>query len=249
MEIEIFISKGGDESASQRAFVDAVIDALKAAGIQSRIMYENEWSHEQPLKVIKKTISECDGLLVIAYTRSEFESGLELRSNKEKELKDIKLPTTWTHIEGAIAYTYGLPIWILAESGLKSEGLIEKGYDWNVYWSSLDHNEVKSEKFRGYLQSWKSAMVQKKSAPADSDSELDLSKIGLAKLISMVSLPQLWKLLGILATIIVFTATSSYNFGAGQWPWLESSTVEDDCHKPWREQRDPKICLKGSDTQ
>lgn len=54
MEIEIFISKGGDESTAQRAFVDSVIDALKTAGIRSRIMYENEWSHEQPLKVIKK---------------------------------------------------------------------------------------------------------------------------------------------------------------------------------------------------
>ncbi|WP_057833250.1 hypothetical protein [Colwellia sp. TT2012] len=221
MEIEIFISKGGDESTLQRAFVDAVIDALKTAGIKSRIMFENEWSHEQPLKVIKKTISECDGLLVIAYTRSEFEKGKELRCNIEKELTNIKLPTTWTHIEGAIAYAYELPMWIIAEDGLKSEGLIEKGYDWNVYWSNLDVDEVKSDKFRGYLQSWKLAIEEKKSAKSNMELEIDLSKLGLGKLFAMISLPQLWKLLGVLATIIALTATGSYKLGADQWPWQD----------------------------
>ncbi|WP_156458654.1 hypothetical protein [Ectopseudomonas composti] len=218
MEIKVFISKGGDESTSQRAFVVAVIDALKTAGIKSRIMYENEWSHEQPLKVIKKTISECDGLLVIAYTRSEFDKGKELRDNKEKEIRDIRLPTTWVHIEGAIAYAYELPIWILAESGLKSEGLIEKGYDWNVYWSSLDVEEVKSDKFRGYLQSWKSAMEERKEKMSSTAPEIDLSKIGLGKLLSMISLPQLWKVVGVLVAAFTLTAVASYKLGAGQWP-------------------------------
>ncbi|MCG7537338.1 hypothetical protein [Pseudoalteromonas sp. OOF1S-7] len=221
MEIEIFISKGGDESTAQRAFVDAVIDALKTAGIKSRIMYENEWSHEQPLKVIKKTIGECDGLLVIAYTRSEFEEGKELRSNKEKELNNIKLPTTWTHIEGAIAYTYELPIWILAESGLKSEGLIEKGYDWNVYWSELDVEEVKSDKFRGYLQSWKQAMEERKLSMPSSDPDVDLSKLSIGKLLSMISLPQLGKLIGVIVTVLTLVASGSYKLGAGKWPWQE----------------------------
>ncbi|MEL4887368.1 hypothetical protein N6P31_09830 [Pectobacterium betavasculorum] len=221
MGIEIFISKGGDESTSQRAFVDAVIGTLKSSGIKSRIMYENEWSHEQPLKFIKKTISECDGLLVIAYTRSEFGKGKELRHNKEKELNNIKLPTTWTHIEGAIAYTYGLPIWIIAERNLKSEGLIEKGYDWNVFWTDLDVGEVKSDKFLGYLQSWKLAMEERKSEKKGITLEVDLSKLSIAKLISMISLPQLWKLLGVLATIIIIISTTSYKLGAGQWPWQE----------------------------
>lgn len=221
MKIEIFISKGGDESTAQRAFVDAVIDALKTAGIKSRIMYENEWSHEQPLKVIKKTISECDGLLVIAYTRSEFEMGKELRCNKEQELSSIKLPTTWNHIEGAIAYTYELPIWIIAESGLKSEGLIEKGYDWNVYWSSLDVKEVKSDKFRGYLQSWKSAMEETKLSKSSEDSAVDISKLGIGKLLLMIPVPQLWKLVGVLATVLALVASGSYKLGAGKWPWQE----------------------------
>lgn len=223
MEMEIFISKGGDESTAQRAFVDAVIDALKTAGIKPRIMYENEWSHEQPLKVIKKTIGECDGLLVIAYTRSEFEKGKELRSDKENELNNIKLPTTWTHIEGAIAYTYELPIWILAESGLKSEGLIEKGYDWNIYWSSLDVEEVNSDKFRGYLQSWKSEMEKRRLAKSSEDPAVDLSKLGIGRLLSMISVPQLWKLVGVLAAILILVASGSYKLGTGKWQWQDES--------------------------
>jgi hypothetical protein len=221
MDIEIFISKGGDESTDQRAFVDAVIDALKTAGIKSRIMYENEWSHEQPLKVIKKTIGECDGLLVIAYTRSKYEQGKEFRKNKEKDLYDIKLPTTWTHIEGAIAYTYGLPIWIIAEDGLKHEGLIEKGYDWNVYWSNLDVAEMRSDKFKGYLQSWKSAIEQRKIEASKGYPEVDLSKLGIGKLLSMLSVPQIITAIGVCLTVLAFLTTIAYKLGAGQLPWQE----------------------------
>ena len=104
---------------------------------------------------------------------------------------------------------------------MKSEGLIEKGYDWNVYWSDLEINELKSDKFRGYLQSWKSAIEEKKSNTSRNEPEIDLSKLGLGKLFSMISLPQLWKLLGVLATLIALTATGSYKLGADQWPWQD----------------------------
>lgn len=216
---KVFISKGSTATQEQRAFADAVLEMLDTVGLSARIMGENEWSHEQPLKAIRKIIKECDGAVVIAFTRTQFHEGLELKIDQTLPISDIKLPTTWNHIEAAMAYSYELPLLVVAENGLKSEGLIEDGYDWRVYWTDMNPEEVKSDSFKGVLQSWKSAVEEKKLSP--SSSEVDLSKVGLGKLISMISLPQLWKLIGVLAMLIALVAGGSYKLGAGKWPWQE----------------------------
>jgi len=216
---KVLISKGSAATQEQRAFVDAVLEMLDTVRLSARIMGENEWSHEQPLKAIRKIIKECDGAVVIAFTRTQFEEGLELKRDQTLSISNIKLPTTWNHIEASMAYSYELPLLVVAENGLKSEGLIEDGYDWRVYWTDMNPEEVKSDRFKGFLQSWKAAVEEKKLSPPSP--EVDLSKVGLGKLISMISLPQLWKLIGVLATVITLVAGGSYKLGAGKWPWQE----------------------------
>ena len=216
---KVFISKGSAATPEQRVFVDAVLEMLDTVGLSARIMGENEWSYEQPLKAIRKIIKECDGAVVIAFTRTQFEEGVEFKRDQIIPLSNIRLPTTWNHIEASMAYSFELPLLVVAENGLKSEGLIEDGYDWRVYWTDLNPGVVRSDSFKGFLQSWKAAVEEKKLAAPSS--EADLSKIGLGKLISMISLPQLWKLIGVIATIITLVAGGSYKLGAGKWPWQE----------------------------
>ena len=216
---KIFISKGSAATQEQRAFVDAILEVLDTVAISARIMGENEWSHEQPLKAIKKIMKECDGAVIIAFTRTQFEEGVELKKDQTVPISNINLPTTWNHIEASMAYSFELPLLVVAENSLKSEGLIEDGYDWRVYWTDLDPEVVKSDSFKGFLQSWKGAVEQKKLSTPNPD--LDLSKVGLGKLLSMISLPQLWSLIGVLATVIALVAGGSYKLGTGKWPWQE----------------------------
>ena len=216
---KVFISRGSAATHKQRAFVDAVLEMLDTVGMSARIMGENEWSHEQPLKAIRKIMKECDGAVVIAFTRTQFEEGVEFKKDQYIPISNIRLPTTWNHIEASMAYSFELPLLVVAERGLKSEGLIEDGYDWRVYWTDLDPEVVKSDSFKGFLQSWKGAVDQKKlSAPIPA---FDISKVGLGKLFSMISLPQLWSLIGVLITVITLVAGGSYKLGAGKWPWQE----------------------------
>ena len=219
MATRVFISKGSAATVEQRAFVDAVLDMLDTVGLSPRIMGENEWSHEQPLKAIRKIIKECDGAVVIAFTRTKFEEGVELKNDQIIPINNISLPTTWNHIEASIAYSYDLPLLVVAENGLKSEGLVENGYDWRVYWTDLDPEVVKSDSFKGFLQSWKDAVDEKKASTTDSDRDVDLSKIGIGKLLIMISVPQLWKVIVVLATVLALVAGGSYKLGAGKWPW------------------------------
>jgi hypothetical protein len=90
-----------------------------------------------------------------------FPSGVEKRGgSKETALKDIKLPTPWNQIEAAMAYSGGLPLLVIVESGLRSEGLLERGHDWYVQWVKPDGSALNSNEFNGVLASWKSKMLQ-----------------------------------------------------------------------------------------
>lgn len=219
MTTKVFISKGSTATEAQRAFVDAVLEMLDIAGMSARIMNENEWSHEQPLTAIRKIMKECDGAVVIAFTRTTYKDGLELKSDKEIPLKNVKLPTTWNHIEASMAYSFELPLLVVAEHGLKSEGLIEDGYDWRVFWTDMDPVVVKSEKFKGFLKSWKNAVDERKNSKTLSSGALNPSKITVGELLKMMSVPQWWKLIGAVATILALVATASYKLGAEKWPW------------------------------
>jgi hypothetical protein len=190
MNKKVFISKGSAATVEQRQFVDAVLDTLKTVGLDPRIMNENEWSHEQPLKAIKKIIEECNGAVIIAFTRTAFERGQEFKKDKTNELNNISLPTTWNHIEGALAYSFEMPILVIAENGLKSEGLIENGYDWAVYWTDLTPEVVKTDSFRGFVASWKNA-VEQNALKARFDNTTSPERLTLGNILKSFNLIQI----------------------------------------------------------
>lgn len=220
MDKKVFISKGSAATDEQRQFVDAILDMLKTAGLSPRIMNENEWSHEQPLKAIKKIISQCDGIVLIAFTRTIIENGSEVKKDSKNDLKNILLPTPWNHIEGAIAYTMGMPLLVIAENGLKSEGLIENGYDWRVYWTDLNPDIVKTDSFRGFLASWKDAMDTYNSKKRlDEEHSFDIEKLTIGRMLKCITVSQLWAIASAILGLIITISTIAYKIGGGKWPW------------------------------
>lgn len=218
MAHKVFISKGSAATESQRLFIDAVLDALRLVGLDPRIMNENEWSHKHPLLAIREIIRDCDGIVVIAFTRTKIEKGVEIKLNANADLADVLLPTTWNHIEGAIAYSFGLPVLVVAQNGLKSEGLIEKGYDWQVYWSDFSVAEVKSQKFRGFLASWQTEVSSRLPLGAK-DPTIVPKELTLKVLFGSMPLSQLWAFLGVLFSLLSAIAVGAYKLGGGKWPW------------------------------
>lgn len=218
MICKVFVSKGNMANTKQREFVDAIRELLETVELSPRIMDENEWSHEQPLRGIRNVMKECCGAVVIAFTRTNFPSGIEVKEDKTEKLTNISLPTPWNHIEASMAYAYDMPLLVIAENGLKSEGLIEKGYDWQVYWTDLDPSIVKTEKFRGFLNSWKKA-VEEFSHQKDKriNEQISLERLTIATLCKSMNTSQLWGLLVAVVTLLSFVATTFYKIGSGKW--------------------------------
>ena len=199
-ELNVFVSVGGTATEQQEAFVRAVEDRLRSEGLVPHTVGRNTFSADAPLKAVTELLDRCSGTVVIALERSYFAAGLEKRGGpKQTTLSEIRLPTPWNHIEAAMAYTRGLPLMVIVEAGLKSEGLLERGYDWYVQSVKAEAAALHSNEFNGVLASWKKKMVETPRRAFASRSPSDLT---VAELLGSLKPVQLWSVVVALAAIV-----------------------------------------------
>ena len=202
----IFVSVGTPSNEEQEVFVRAVEDRLRSEGFIPYTVGRNTFSSDAPLKKVIELLDSCQGAVVIALERSYFPSGIDKRgSPNESKLFDTKLPTPWNHIEAAMAYSRRLPLMVVIESGLKSEGLLENGYDWYVQWIKPVPSALTTLQFNGVLADWKLKVDSYKAAPTKPDNNT-LSKspadLTVRELVGGLRPAQLWSLLVGLAAVI-----------------------------------------------
>ena len=198
--LNVFVSVGGTANEIQEQFVQAVEERLRREGLEPHTVGRNTFSAGAPLKQVTELIDKGSGSVVIALERSHFQSGLEKRGGpKETELNGVKLPTPWNQIEAALSYARGLPLLVIVETGLKSEGLLENGYDWYVQTLTIDAAELNSAEFNGVMSSWKEMMLQKpqKALLAKGTEELTVAEI-----FGSLKPAQLWSVIVALGAVI-----------------------------------------------
>jgi hypothetical protein len=219
---KVFLSVGSTGTKLQQDATESIFRVIEACGLSPRQMDKNEWSVEQPLRAVRRVMGECHGAVIIAFTRYEFPSGVERAKNASfKELGLTRFPTVWNQIEAALAYGRDLPLLVICEHGLRDDGLLESKYDWRVFWTSFEPEELRSDRFSGFMQSWKrlvDAHVEA-SRTMPGAGETDLSKLSVAKLLSLLTVSQAWAVLAALGSVLAAVAVAAFKFGGGKWPW------------------------------
>jgi hypothetical protein len=191
--IDIFVSVGGTSNEKQETFVRSIEDRLRAEGLNPRTVGRNTFSADSPLRTVQQLMSQCSGTVVIALERTHFEQGTEKRGGKsEKHLSDVTLPTPWNQIEAAMSYARGLPLLVLVEKGLKSEGLLERGYDWYLQEVAVDTTSLNTAEFNGVLASWKSKISSTENRQAARPRRPDPTKMTVGELIGTLHPGHLW---------------------------------------------------------
>lgn len=101
-----------------------------------------------------------------------------------------------------MAYARGLPLLVIAEAGLKSEGLIERGYDWYVQWVELSASALLTPEFNGVFASWKTKVESRAKMPASGPTLRVTADLTIGELISGLRPAQLWGLIAAIATLV-----------------------------------------------
>ena len=199
-ELNVFVSVGGTANKQQEAFVRAVEDRLRSEGLVPHTVGRNTFSSDSPLKTVVQLLDTCSGTVVIALERMYFPTGAEKRGgSKETPLTEIKLATPWNHIEAAMAYSRGHPLMVIVEQGIRSEGLLERGYDWYVQSMKVDPAALATTEFSGVLSSWKQKLTQRLPEPVAAKSPTELT---VGELVGSMKPSQLWSLLATIAALV-----------------------------------------------
>lgn len=233
MSIDVFISVGSNSNPEHEKFISEIEQFLRNNGLNPRAVGRTDFSAIQPLKFIEQVMNECSGTVVIAFERIHIEQGLEKRgSNAEKVLSNINISTVWNQIEPSMAYVLGHPLLVIVENGLRSEGLLETGYDWYVQWVDIDTSTLQKREFLGVFTDWKKRVeeykISGKKGLSNKPASIDPKELTISQIIGSLKPAQLWTIIGTIVTAIVAISGAAYKLGTlNPTPAKTGSNLED----------------------
>lgn len=202
--LNVFISVGGTASEVQEKFVQAIENRLRSEGLVLNTVGRNKFSSDSPLKTVKELMNQCSGTVIIALERTYFPQGLEKRGGlNQTELKEVKYATPWNQIEAAMAYSKEQPIMVIIEDGIKTEGLLEKGYDWYVMNVKLENSSLTTTEFNGVLSSWKKKVESFNNEKFNPKTKINPAELTIGELIKNLNTSQLWGILTALVGLVI----------------------------------------------
>ncbi len=129
--ISIFLSYPKPFNSKQVEFIDELSSYLRSRGFEPRTLGVSDYDMQEPLTAIRRLMLESNGLLTIAFRRSLIKEGVSKPKSdigeRESQLENSWLTSSYCQIEPAMAYQIGLPILILREQGVIADGVLERG--------------------------------------------------------------------------------------------------------------------------
>ncbi|QDT78417.1 hypothetical protein Mal35_18660 [Gimesia maris] len=218
MPAKVFVSVGSPADVTQKKFREAIISAIETTGLTPRVMSNRDWDYKNPLRGLRRAMSDCSGAIVIAYARYEFPNGIEKRTPRSKPLRETAFPTSWNQIEAAMAYEKGLPLLVVAQTGLRPDAMFENSGDIRPYWTDLDPEVCHSDGFLGYLNSWKEDVI----ATANHQYKQEVSasqKVTVRTLFTSLPWNEGLAVISTIIGIVIAALSVGYRVGSGEWPF------------------------------
>jgi len=164
---EVFISMGNPYTDAYKRFRNELEDFLQdQCKVEPKIMNKNVYPPGNPLVTIKNVMEKCSGALVVAYERSYVRDGKERRTSRNpppRNLINLTYTTPWNHVESAMAFCLGVPLYIICQKGLVEEGLIENKFDWNVQYLDIVPGAFENTDVTRPIQAWIESSVLPRS--------------------------------------------------------------------------------------
>ena len=227
MAIDVYLSAGKPANAEQEAFLEAVERFLRQRDLNPRTPGRTHLANKQPLKAVEQCMRTCKGIVVVAYERLYAPVAIARRGGPEqKGLEDAIVPTVWNQVEGAMAYTLGLPVLIIAQKGLRSEALLESKYDWNVQWVDVDAQSLLTPDFVSVFDDWRKEIdvaEQARTLPPPATppvpAAVDTGNKTIGQLLKELKPGQAWKvglaLFGLMSALVTYSYKQGVRDGTG----------------------------------
>lgn len=124
--INVFISHPTPYNVYQEKFLGLLKENLRQHDLNPVNLGKNNWSYKSPLKPIRELMLTCKAAIIVGLERHHSFIGYEKEFAKDsKELIHKYSSTPWIQIEAGMAYQAELPLLILKEKKVFSEGILD----------------------------------------------------------------------------------------------------------------------------
>lgn len=131
MGINVFLGYSVPVFARQVRFVSAMAEDLAARGFEPRTVGVTDLNGHAPLRVIRRVLLECNGLVMIAFRRTEIRTGASYEPYRPRStatlFTDLWTTSPYCHVEAVMAHQFGLPVVLLRESSVIADGVLQSG--------------------------------------------------------------------------------------------------------------------------
>jgi hypothetical protein len=156
-KIPTFLSVGEPHNEVQQEYLETLVAYLSRHGIDAETLGRSFFSIENPLRPVQRKMREVFGAVILSMERFHSKEGIYKEgSASERVVGDQYFATVWTHIEAAMAYQLELPLLILKDERLVSEGMFDPGiHEWMIIRiNSENTDELKHDPIKGFIDSW-----------------------------------------------------------------------------------------------
>jgi len=116
-----------------------------------------DWTVDRADKLIRR----CDGAVVLALARNHVRV-VDLVDRRRRDRSDLALPSSYNHLEGALALAQHLPVFILFEEDMDRTGIFNCGTKPARIPAGANGSWVKSEAFQMHFESWAAEVRERK---------------------------------------------------------------------------------------
>ena len=132
VKVPVFLSRPTPHLNAQAQFVEEFMAELRSRGFEPFTMGPGStYNYDAPLVGIRRILTHCCGLVSIAFRRTYAPSIItnpdaDIPDRDERRATDAWFTSPYCQIEPAMAFQLGLPILVLREKGVVSEGVLEQ---------------------------------------------------------------------------------------------------------------------------
>lgn len=159
--MNVFLSQPRTVTSRQSRFCQRLTNVLEENGLQPRSIGSSDYGNDAPLITVQKVMAECKGAVILGLVQlSAHDCVRKPGTPLEARVGDLDLPTVWNHLEAGMAYMARLPLFVLKEQQLASEGIFDPQVSqYFVHQAQLSAKWLRSEEFLQPFHQWLAAVT------------------------------------------------------------------------------------------
>lgn len=132
--IRVFLSRPNPFTKEQQYFLEKLKILLKKIGVETITLQAKDYSPYESLTVLNEMIKRTYGMVILAFGHTYIETGVLKKGavkqenffeSEEKILSGKWITSSFCQIEGAMAISNNIPILIIKQENLKSDGILK----------------------------------------------------------------------------------------------------------------------------